>query len=85
MFRLDVLQDQWLILALFGGTALVLAVVLAYLALWRRREGEPADGPAAAERSDSHGVPWVMIFVFAATALFALAYLLMRAAAPPNW
>ena len=35
MLNLDVLQNQWLILALFGGLAGALVIVLAYLAFWR--------------------------------------------------
>ena len=38
MFRLDVLQNRWLILVLLGGLVLVLGAVLAYLALWRRED-----------------------------------------------
>ncbi len=79
MFRLDVLQDQWLILALGGGVVLVLTVIVAYLGYWRtptKEEGAP----------DGHGpVPWVLILLYAAIPVFAIVYLLFRAACPPNW
>ena len=85
MLRFDVLQDQWLILALVGGSALVLAVVLSYLALWRGRGGaeeSEADTPAPAE----HGrMPWILILIYAATVVFAIIYVLARAVEPPNW
>jgi F0F1-type ATP synthase assembly protein I len=83
MLRFDVLQNQWLILALVGGSALVLAVVLSYLALWRGQGGaEEADAEAPAE----HGrMPWILVLVYAATVLFGILYVLARAVEPPNW
>jgi hypothetical protein len=78
MLRLDILQDQWLILALGGGLELVLAVIVAYLGYWRT----PSD---QAEAADRRPVPWVLILVYAATPVFAIVYLIFRAMNPPNW
>lgn len=54
MFSLEVLQNRWLILALAGGVALVLAVILAHMALWRprREEGPGAAVPAGGDEAD---------------------------------
>ncbi len=76
MFRLDVLQDQWLILALGGGLVFILFLALAYLGYWRTPPDE-----AEAHRP----VPWLLILVYAAIPVFAIVYLVLRATQPPNW
>ena len=89
MFRLDVLQNQWLILALVGGTALVLFVALAYVAVWRagrngdgssprRMQGVGAEPPASS-------VPWIVIVFWVAAALYAVVYIVQAALNPPTW
>ena len=90
MFRLDVLQDQWLILTLVGGTALVLVVVLSYLAAWRARgtkEEEVAGAPPepALETEPRSSVPWVLILLYAVMIGYAIVYVLMAASTVPNW
>jgi len=47
MLRLDVLQSQWLILALVGGSVLVLLFLLGYAAAWRA--GDAARNAGAGE------------------------------------
>ncbi len=79
MFRLDILQNQWLILALGGGLFLVLAIITAYLGYWRTPRDE---GGSTAGRGP---VPWVLILVYAAVPVFAIVYLIFRAIHPPNW
>ena len=75
MFRLDVLQNQWLLVAMALGLALVLAIVLAYLFLWQPRGRQtPGKGP-----------PWIVIVVLAATAAFAVAYVALAVVNPPTW
>jgi hypothetical protein len=89
MFRFDVMQMRWLILALAGGGVLVLAVVLAYLALWRRPETE--DEALAGEAHPAlrtrlrAAVPWVLILTYAAWFVYAVVYTVFRAGRPPNW
>jgi hypothetical protein len=90
MLRLDVLQSQWLILALVGGSALVLVFVLAYLAAWRAREpgrggGGEGDAADAARRCAGHGpIPWVLVVLAAALAIYMVVYVFMAAGNPPN-
>jgi len=87
MFRLEVLQNQWVILALLGGTALVLLTALGYVAVWRtarektRAEaaGEP-EAPAPPRR-----VPWVIIALWVATAVYAIFYVILAVLNPPTW
>ena len=75
MFRLDILQNQWLLAAMAAGLALTLAIALAYLALWR-----PRGGPRR-----PRGLPWIVVIVLAATAAFAVAYVVRAAVNPPTW
>jgi heme A synthase len=78
MFRLDVLQNQWLIVAMAGGTALILVIVLAYLAVWRgARGGTDGDRPRR--------MPWVLILLYAVTIVYAIIYVAMAALDPPTW
>jgi hypothetical protein len=75
MFRLSVLQDQRLILALGGGMALLTLIILAYVTYWR-----------APEQSSQHRrVPWVLFVVYVAMGLFGVIYTLIMALYPPNW
>jgi hypothetical protein len=90
MFRLDILQNQWLILSLAGGLAAVLVVVLGYIALWRPRDlpptsattpGAATDGPAARARRGF--VPWVLTVSIVALLAWAVAYTVMMIFIPP--
>ena len=84
MLRLDVLQNQWLIFSLVGGTAIVFAVILLYMALWRPREEEEAAAEDAGAVRRSF-MPWLIILMFGAAAVFAAAYVLRATLRPPNW
>ena len=80
MFYLDVLQDQWVILAIGGGLALVLVLALAYLAFWRNRTEPDAEAPARPRR-----IPWILILVYAALLVYWIAYLVFNIRHPPTW
>jgi hypothetical protein len=82
MLHLDVLQNQWVILALFGGLAGALVITLAYLAFWRVSE-PPAEGSPAARPQGR--VPWVLIVLYAVIVVYAVGYLVMKAMNPPTW
>ncbi len=83
MLHLNVLQNQWLIFALVGGAAIVIATILLFMAFWQPREEEEAPEAAAPVRRSF--MPWVIILIFGATAAFMAAYLLRAALRPPNW
>jgi hypothetical protein len=78
MLRLDILQDQWLLLALGGGLVLVLAFAVAYLGYWRKPSGQ-------ADAAGRRPVPWILILVYVAIPVFAAIYLILHAMNPPNW
>ena len=95
MFRLSVLQYQWLILALFGGAVLVLTMVLTYMMMWRpRKENQEAAAEAVAE-SDYQGysalrwyssfMPWILTLTFVSVVVFAIIYAFYSIKNPPNW
>ena len=73
MFRIDLLQNEWLMLALIGGTALVAATILWYVAFWRTGS------------TSRFKVPAFLIVVYVAIALVAIGYVAARIWYPPNW
>jgi uncharacterized BrkB/YihY/UPF0761 family membrane protein len=83
MIRLSLFQNLWLLMALLGAVALLLAVVLGYLALWQKRQ---AGGEAPSRRLNAlRHVPWVLLVLYAAAACYSLAYVIVRGLHPPNW
>ena len=82
---IDVLQNQWIILALIGGTVLVLYMVLGYLAMWKPRSEIEARPAPPGEEAPSGAVPWVIIFTLVAMVIFMLIYVAARSSYPPNW
>jgi hypothetical protein len=83
MFRLNILQNQWLLLALAGGVVLTLAVILAYLMFWQPRQRRDAAEPGA--RSEDGGISPFLIAVFVSILGFAVVYVVLRTRVPPNW
>ena len=75
MFRLDVLQNQWLILTLVGGMAILLATVLLFVALWRPRDEAPR----------RPFMPWFLILLLGSALLFAAVYVTHAIVRTPNW
>jgi len=82
MFRLDVLQNQWLILALVGGVVLTLALICAYTMMWRPRNetGEPVTGAKALIR----WIPWFLIALFICIVIYQVTYTIILHFYPPN-
>jgi F0F1-type ATP synthase assembly protein I len=85
MLRLDVLQNQWLILALVGGTALVLFVALAYVAVWRVQRREAAEGEVRAAPPPQSTIPWIVIVFWVAAVVYAAVYIVQAVLNPPTW
>ncbi len=75
MFRLDVLQNQWLVFTLIGGAAILLATILLFVALWRPREEAPK----------APFMPWLIILLFGGFALFVVLYAARAILRAPNW
>lgn len=82
MYQLNVLQNQWLILALFGGVVLMLGVVAAYLMMWRPRSDSTQ--PLTAGRVLLNWIPWVVIILFIVIVIYQVASSLILAPNPPN-
>ncbi|WP_224959053.1 hypothetical protein [Geomonas subterranea] len=91
MLYLYVLQNQWLVIALLSGGALVLVTALTYQALWqprgveKRSEAVKVRGAASFFRWLRSFMPWVIILLFAACIAFTLLEVTQNHAIPPNW
>ena len=82
MFRLNVLQYQWLILALAGGIILTLGFVATYLMMWRPRS--PSAEPVSGGRALIKWIPWFVIVLFVVIVIFQLTYAIVLHFHPPN-
>jgi hypothetical protein len=82
MFRLSVLQNQWLILALMSGIIIMLAVVMTYLMMWRPRK---ETGEVITDlRSLFNLLPLIVIILFICIVIYQITYVLIFAMNPPN-
>jgi len=91
MFRIDLLQNQYLILAIIGGLALLLLVVLMYPPLWRQRDKSTEETVKEADQAQS-GVqwlrsfmPWYLLILYIAMAVWAVGYVIKMSRHPPTW
>lgn len=91
MLDLEIQRNQYLVLGIVGGMALVLGWVLAYVAMWRQRElgGEETVAHASGKRtvlSWLHSfMPWVLVILYVGAVVYAVAYTYMTWKNPPNW
>ena len=86
MFRLDVFQNQWLVVMMAGGLVLVLCIVLYYLAMWRQRRdaAEPAPSGTAGSKKPRL-LPEVLILAYGFILAFVIVYTFFMIRHPPNW
>jgi len=86
MFSLSPMQNAWVIIALAAGVVFVLGVSLAYMMMWRPREGEVAAEEARPSwRATWDAIPWFLVLFFVATGVFGLLYTINKIVYPPNW
>ena len=87
MFRLDVLQNQWLALSLAAGLIVTLCLTLYCLAMWKERPG--ATAPEPEERPDGKPRRWsppaLLVLVYVGVLIFGIVYTAMMVWNPPNW
>jgi F0F1-type ATP synthase assembly protein I len=84
MYRIEVLQNQWVLMALLGGISSMLLLVLAYLGMWRPRE-KPTTEPTTNWSGAWKFMPWFLIVTIVYTAIFMLIYTYYFITYPPNW
>ena len=80
---MKLLQNLWVLMALMGGLALLLCVVLGYLAMWKERPA--GDQPPPRRSGPLRRVPWLLLVLYAAAVVFSVAYVIARGLRPPNW
>jgi heme/copper-type cytochrome/quinol oxidase subunit 2 len=91
MLNLYVLQNQWIVITLLAGVALMLLFCLTYSAMWRPRGEEEKSqsikvkGMTGFLESFLSVVPWVIILLVLASASFTVATLVAKSCRPPNW
>lgn len=86
MLRLNVLQNQYLILAIGCGIAMMLFFLMTFLMLKRKR----ADEFYTEERQSSFRhmveyIPWVIYLTWFSMFVIGIVYLIRNAIYPPNW
>ena len=91
MLYLYVLQNQWLVITLLCGLALVLVMALTYQALWvprgteKRSETVKVRGPLSFLAWVRIFTPWVIILLFLACIWFTVFEIVQNHSIPPNW
>jgi len=87
----EVLRNQWIVLALFGGISIAIAFILVYLALWRPRELESRKATRQITGVWSFlkwiisFSPWVLILALLSTVAYSIIHVLAAALHIPNW
>ena len=82
MYRLSVLQNQWLILALMGGVILMIGLVSIYLMMWRPRIDAPQ--PVSGGRALIRWIPWILYALLISIVIYQLTYAIILHFYPPN-
>ncbi len=82
MYQLSVLQNQWLILALFDGVILMIGLVSTYFMMWRPRIEAPE--PVAGGRALIRWIPWILYALLIIIVIFQFAYAIILHFYPPN-
>ena len=96
LYQIEVQQYRWLVLALVGGLAAVLATLLVYLAFWRQRgqtvreEYETGRVETASRQPTTWGwlrafMPLFLILTYLGMLAFTIVYFARAARNPPNW
>jgi len=91
MLYLYVLQNQWIVITLLAGVAIMLLFCLTYQALWLPRGLEERSEQIKVEDVGSFFtwlrsfMPWVIILLFLASTAFTVYEISQNHKIPPNW
>lgn len=91
MLYLYVLQNQWIVIAVLCGAALVLMMTLTYQALWlprgveKRSERIKVRGPTSLFACLRSFMPLVVMLLFLACIAFTVYEFVQSYRIPPNW
>ena len=94
MFYLNVWQNEVVLAMLGAGVLVTLGIVLAYMELWRPRDGSVEETSAEAETESpretlgvwflSH-VSWILVVIAAGAGVWGFLYAVEKIVHPPNW
>ena len=91
-FNLYVQQNQWIVVTLLAGGALMLLTCLTYLAMWRPREEESkreseihVQGPISFFQWVLTFMPWPLVLIIVGTLVYGVAHTVMAMTQLPNW
>jgi len=86
MFRYELLRNEWVLLILFGGTALVFYVVLYYFDFWQPRPRDEATGKHKLKfLSAFEGIPWSIKIIIFLIVVIMTTYAIVRIIYPKSW
>lgn len=90
MFRLNIQQNQWILLALLGGIALMLLSILIYPATWKPRDTAVDENEAKKQVKSfpewiRSFMPSFLIVLFVLLFVWGLIYMIQAVISPPNW
>lgn len=87
MFRYDTLREQWLIVVLFMGVALVLLLIVFYIDLetLRRRKKDKPEEYETHYLSVWRGIPWSVKITATAIMIFMIIFLIEHMMHPNSW
>jgi hypothetical protein len=86
MLRLNVIQNQYVILALGCSIALMLIIVMTFLMLKRKRAPEfYTEDRQSTFRHTLEYIPWLIYLTWVSMFVIGIVYLIRNAIYPPNW
>ncbi len=86
MYQLNILQNQWAILAITAGISLMLIVVISYVTIWHPRVDRKYWVTEKSSWREALGnIPWVLLFTYGGILVMTIVVMLYYARHPANW
>jgi hypothetical protein len=86
--RLDILQAQWLTLAIGIGIVLTLALVASLMAIWKPRRDanlkQIGDYGGSSLREVFSAIPWIIWLTYAGSIIYGIIAFIFYMIQPPN-